>query len=57
MIERDIHYNNIVEEIDRYLSLNQPVFDSIMRLPDKAAIWKDSRFAGLHYLRFIIGQK
>ena len=51
MIERDIHYNNIVEEIDRYLSLNQPVFDSIMRLPDKAAIWKDSRFAGLHYLQ------
>lgn len=50
-IERDIHYNHIAEDIDRYLSLNQPVFDSIMRLPNKAAIWKDSRFAGLYYLQ------
>lgn len=50
-IGRNIHYNNIVMEIDRYLKLNQPIFDSIMRLPDKSAIWNDSRFAGLHYLQ------
>ena len=46
-----MHYGNIVKNIDGYIDRFLPVFDSIMRLPDEAAIWNDSIFMGYFYER------
>ena len=48
---RNMHYGNIVKNIDGYIDRFLPVFDSIMRLPDEAAIWNDSIFMGYFYER------